>query len=191
MTIPECLGQPRTSPEKGIADRDFPLLESRGISPLEVKQVKMLMVVMLAVFATVALAEISADTVEGYLETMGLQYEREEDEFLVMMEDQEGELWPVMYIGVDPEIEACYLAAFTPAVVPESGQARQDALETIMELNWNSLFSKFEVNPETGEVSLSYVFSTENGVGYEAFEAIMGVLFGTLEETMEVLSAIQ
>ncbi|MBN1434115.1 YbjN domain-containing protein [Candidatus Fermentibacterales bacterium] len=137
------------------------------------------------------LAEISSDVVQGYLDQMGILYDRVENEFMILMEDEQGEQWPVMYIGVEPDIDACYLAVFTPAVVPESGQERYDALETIMELNWSSLFGKFEVNPETGEVSVSYIFSTENGMGYEAFEAILGVLFGTVDENMEVLSAIQ
>ena len=142
----------------------------------------------MTVLASLAHAEISADSIQGYLDQLGLQYERAQDEFLIVVEDPDGEHWPVMYIIVQADIEACYLAALPGVGIPLSGQERFDALETVLELNWNSLFGKFEISPETGEISISYVFSTENGLGFEAFEAVMAVLFTTMDENMEVLA---
>lgn len=138
----------------------------------------------------VCFAEVSSDVVAEYLERIGFGFEQIENEFMVYMEDEEGTAWPVLYIGIQPDIEACYMATFTPAVVPASGQVRIDALEKICLLNWNTIFGKYEINPETGEVSVSYVFSTENGIGFEAFEAVISVLFAIIEEDMEILSGI-
>lgn len=52
-------------------------------------------------------------------------------------------------------------------------------LRALMEKNWAMNFGKFEWDPSDGEVRLSFSFSTENGVGYEAFQAIVVTLFKT------------
>ena len=84
--------------------------------------------------------------------------------------------------------EACYLIGFTPGVVPEAGEARAAALEVLTQLNWEYTFVKFIADPETGEVSVSYAFSTENGMGYDAFAAMVYVVLGTVQENIDILA---
>ena len=46
-------------------------------------------------------------------------------------------------------------------------------LQRLMEENWNLNIGKFEWDKTDGEIRFSYCFTTENGIGYEAFEAIV------------------
>ncbi len=130
--------------------------------------------------------------IAGYLDQLGdeLLYERTENEFMLLAEIEDGSQIPYLYILVDPEMEGCLLVALTPGLVPESGAERTAALETIAQLNWNNTWVKFAVDPETGEVSAMYTFSTEDGLGYESFTVMINLLLGTVDDTWETLSTI-
>ena len=52
-------------------------------------------------------------------------------------------------------------------------------LQRLMEENWNLNIGKFEWDKSDGEIRYSYCFTTENGIGYEAFEAIVSTLTET------------
>ena len=139
-----------------------------------------------------ASAAISGDTVAGYLDQIGeeLVYEREGDEFMLLATTEDGTQVPYMYILVDPEMEGCLLVALTPGIVPQSGAERTAALETLTRMNWDNTWVKFVSDPETGEVSAMYTFSTENGMGYEAFSVMVNLLLGTVDDNWETLQSL-
>lgn len=146
---------------------------------------------LLLIATTISLAEISGDTVAGYLDRIGedLVYERSGNEFVLLAQTADSTQVPYMYILVDPEMEGVLLVALTPGLLPESGQERTAALETLAQLNWDYTWVKFTADPETGEVSAMYTFTTENGLGYEAFAVMINLLLGTVDENWEVLAA--
>ncbi|OPL17715.1 MAG: hypothetical protein AVO35_08605 [Candidatus Aegiribacteria sp. MLS_C] len=140
---------------------------------------------------TVSVAEISGDTIAGYLDQIGedLVYERSDNEFVLLATSQDTVQVPYMFILVDPEMEGCLMVALTPGVVPEAGAERTAALETLAQLNWDNTWVKFAADSETGEVSAMYTFTTENGLGFESFAVMLNVLLGTVDEYWETLEA--
>lgn len=141
---------------------------------------------------TVSFAEINGDIITGYLDQIGedLVYERVENEFMLLADTEEGSQIPYMYILADTEMEGCLLVALTPGIVPESGAERTTALEVIAQLNWENTWVKFAIDPESGDVSAMYTFSTEDGLGYESFAVMLNLLLGTVDENWETLLAI-
>ena len=146
----------------------------------------------LLVLTAISFAEVSGDIIEGYLDQIGedMIYERVENEFMLLAETEDESQIPYMYILADPEMEGCLLVALTPGIVPASGAERTAALETIAQLNWNNTWVKFAIDPEMGDVSAMYTFSTENGLGYESFAVMLNLLLGTVDENWEILLAI-
>lgn len=146
----------------------------------------------LLVLTTISFAEVSGDIVQGYLDQIGenMVYERSGNEFMLLAETEDETQIPYMYILADPEMEGCLLVALTPSIVPASGAERTAALETIAQLNWDNTWVKFAIDPETGDVSAMYTFSTENGLGYDSFASMLNLLIGTVDENWETLLAI-
>jgi hypothetical protein len=97
----------------------------------------------------------------------------------------------IFYIEVNAEMDACFMAGPTPGVVPASGEGRSAALELMADLNSTYPFVKFEADPTSGEIMCTYTFSTENGVGFEAFAAMISVIFSTIEETADQFIALR
>ena len=148
-------------------------------------------VIILGIFAAASLAAVSSSTIAGYLDQMGAVYEEEEGVFWLLAEDSlSGESFPIFYIEVNAPMEACFMAGPTPGLVPGSGAGRTAALEKMAELNASYPFVKFEHDLSTGEIICTYTFSTENGVGFEAFAAMLQVIFGTIDETAQELAAL-
>jgi hypothetical protein len=148
--------------------------------------------VVIILFTALCFADINGDIIAGYLDQMGedVTYHREGNEFMLVTVNEDSLVIPYLYILVDPPQEGCLLAALTPGIVPESGADRTAALETLAELNWNNTWAKFVSDPETGEVSAMYTFSTEDGLGSEAFSVIINVLLGTVEENWDTLLSL-
>ncbi len=151
-----------------------------------------IVILILSVMTTVSFAEINGDIITGYLDQIGedLVYERVENEFMLLADTEEGSQIPYMYILADTEMEGCLLVALTPGIVPESGAERTTALEVIAQLNWENTWVKFAIDPESGDVSAMYTFSTEDGLGYESFAVMLNLLLGTVDENWETLLAI-
>ena len=148
-------------------------------------------ILLLCAIATASFAALTPSTVADYLDQLGAVYEQEEGVFWLLAEDSlSGEEFPIFYIEVNAPMEACFMAGPTPGVVPESGAGRAAAFAKLAELNATYPFVKFEHDLDTGEVICTYTFSTENGVGIEAFAAILQVIFGTIDETATELAAL-
>ena len=149
-------------------------------------------ILVLLVLTAISFAEVSGDMIAGYLDQIGedLIYERADNEFILLAETEDGSQIPYMYILADSEMEGCLLVALTPGIVPESGVERASALETIAQLNWDNTWIKFAADPESGDVSAMYTFSTEDGLGYESFAVMLNLLLGTVDENWDTLLAI-
>ncbi len=140
---------------------------------------------------TISFAALSTTTVASYLDQLGAAYEEEEGTFwLLALDSLSGEAFPIFYIEVNTPMEACFMAGPTPGVVPASGAGRAAAFAKLAELNSTYPFVKFEHDMTTGEIICTYTFSTENGVGIEAFSAMLQVIFGTIDETAAELAEL-
>jgi len=148
----------------------------------------MKLLLILSLFAVSAYATVSSELVASYLDSLGATYEQDENAFLLYVVEDGEESWPFFYIEISDRDEACYMVGFTPGILPATGEARAAGLETLADLNWNYTFVKFAADPESGEITVSYTFSTENGMGYDAFSAMIYVLIATVQENLEVLT---
>jgi hypothetical protein len=137
-----------------------------------------------------ATATVSPELVATYLDSLGASYEQQDNAFLLYIEEEGQDPWAFAYIETSDADEACYMVAFTPGVLPASGEERVAGLETLARLNWEYTFVKFMADPDTGEISVMYTFSVENGMGFDAFAAMMYVLVGTVQENLDVLADI-
>jgi len=148
--------------------------------------------VLVVLAAPLAFAVVTPQVIAGYLDRINATYENEGDIFFLIQEDETtGERYAIFYIAVDAEVEACFMAGPTPGLVPASGPGRTDALELMAELNSTYPFIKFEADPSTGEIMCTYTFSTENGLGFEAFTAMISVIFNSIEDTADQFIALR
>jgi len=65
-----------------------------------------------------------------------------------------------------------------------------EILAQLMQENWRLNIGKFEWDKSDGEVRFSYCFSTENGIGFEAFKAVISTLVKTADERWPELKAL-
>ena len=82
-------------------------------------------------------------------------------------------------IVIDTKTQLVYLFLNRYLMAPQNSRTLPRVLRALMERNWDLNIGKFEWDKSDGEVRLSYTFTTENGVGFEAFEAIVLTLVGT------------
>lgn len=129
----------------------------------------------------------------GYLDRMGRGYEVEEDDKYPVIS-----LDPIrvehathrLRIVTDAEKQLVYLFINRYISVPEDHPRLAEIQRRLMELNWDLNIGKFEWDKSDGETRLSYCFTTENGVGFEAFEAIVITLLKTADDLWPELSAM-
>jgi hypothetical protein len=82
-------------------------------------------------------------------------------------------------VVVDMKRELVYVFLNRYLVLPEDHPNRDAVLRALMKKNWDLNIGKFEWDPSDGELRFSYCFSTENGVGYDAFNAVVMTLLQT------------
>jgi hypothetical protein len=82
-------------------------------------------------------------------------------------------------IVIDSKRQLVYLFLNRYVMAPEDHPRLNEILHRLMDLNWDLNVGKFERDKTDGEVRLSFTFTTENGVGFEAFEAIARTLLST------------
>jgi hypothetical protein len=93
-------------------------------------------------------------------------------------------------IVVDTERDMVYLFLNRYLTLPKESPSRNAVFQELMQKNWDLNIGEFEWDPSDGEVRLSYTFTTENGLGYEAFEAIVGTLAKTGDRLWPELKAM-
>ncbi len=93
-------------------------------------------------------------------------------------------------IVIDAENELVYLFLNRFVTVAEKSPQLAKVLRALMDYNWQLNVGKFEWDKSDGEVRYSYTFTTENGVGFEAFEAIFVTLLKTGDRLWPELSKL-
>ena len=84
-------------------------------------------------------------------------------------------------IFIDDNRNIVYMCVNRFLACPISHPRLAQALQRLMELNWKLLIGKYEWDSTDGEVRLSHAFSTENGLGYDAFAACFQLLVMTAD----------
>ncbi len=82
-------------------------------------------------------------------------------------------------IVIDAKRDMIYVFLNRYLTLANDNPNRDAVLRELMKRNWDLNIGKFEWDPSDGEVRFSYCFTTENGVGFEAFRAIVGTLMAT------------
>ena len=126
---------------------------------------------------------VTVVTITSYLEEMGYVYKVDksgkvpEIELLMRGNNSNYDL----RIFIDDPRKIVYTAVNRIMTVPNVHPRKYALLQRLMELNWELLIGKYEWDKSDGEVRLSYTFSTENGLGYDAFAACFQLLVLTAD----------
>ncbi len=130
--------------------------------------------------------------VKGYLERMKLEYTTEasgEDPiFLFPIKMTNATHRVKVVIDAKRAIVYIFLNRYLNAK-PDSGKL-PGVLQRLMEENWNLNVGKFEWDKTDGEIRYSYCFTTENGIGYESFNAIITTIAQTGDKLWPELKAL-
>ncbi|NSW56826.1 MAG: trypsin-like peptidase domain-containing protein [Armatimonadetes bacterium] len=93
-------------------------------------------------------------------------------------------------IVVDANRELVYLYLNRYLMAPPDQANIDTVLRTLMDYNWRVNIGKFEWDKSDGEVRFSQIFTTENGLGFEAFEAMYFALARLGDQLWPELKAI-
>ncbi|MCX5733506.1 MAG: YbjN domain-containing protein [candidate division NC10 bacterium] len=89
---------------------------------------------------------------------------------------------------IDQSRKLVYVFLNRYLAVPKDHPNRSQVLQALMEQNWKLNLGGYQWDPEDGEVRFFYTFSTENGVGFEVFEAVVKTLLETGDRLWPELS---
>ncbi len=135
-------------------------------------------------------SEVDLAYVTKYLDQMELKYEKDEEKnaaHLVMVGDN-GKF--DTHVLCDPDTALAFIVISDYLSVPADHRNCDKVLRRLMELNWALNVGKFEWDSNDGEVRFTFCFSTENGIGFEAFEAVFGTLVTTADQRIEELQKL-
>ena len=126
---------------------------------------------------------VTVQTITSYLDLMNYTYNVDKSvkipEIKLLMRGNNSNY--ELRIFIDDSRKVVYTCINRLLTIPESHPRKNAVLQRLMELNWELLVGKYEWDKSDGEVRLSYTFSTENGVGYEAFTACFQLLVLTAD----------
>ncbi len=131
----------------------------------------------------VAKDRVTVQTITSYLDRMNYVYKLDksvkvpEIELLMRGDNANYQL----RIFIDDPRKVVYMCINRLMTIPDSHPRKSAVLQRLMELNWELLIGKYEWDKSDGEARLSYTFSTENGLGYEAFVACFQLLVLTAD----------
>ena len=121
---------------------------------------------------------VTLETVTSFLDKMGYVYKVDKSvkvpQIEMRMRGSSGNYDMLMFI--DNPRKIVYLCVNRFMTIPDTHPRKSVLLQRLMEWNWDLLIGKYEWDKTDGEVRLSYTFSTENGLGYEAFAACFQLL---------------
>jgi len=126
---------------------------------------------------------VTVQTITSYLDRMNYVYKLDksvkvpEIELLMRGDNANYQL----RIFIDDPRKVVYMCINRLMTIPDSHPRKSAVLQRLMELNWELLIGKYEWDKSDGEARLSYTFSTENGLGYEAFVACFQLLVLTAD----------
>ena len=130
--------------------------------------------------------------VKTYLERMKLEYTTE------LSGEDPSFLFPIkmthathrMKVVIDAKRQIVYLFLNRYLNSKSDSDKLPGVLQRLMEENWNLNVGKFEWDKSDGEIRYSYCFTTENGLGYEAFNAIVMTIAQTGDKLWPELKAL-
>jgi hypothetical protein len=117
-------------------------------------------------------------TIKDYLGRMDRSFETDSKEgypILLFTEKMDHATHRVRIV-IDMKRALVYVFLNRYLSLPTDNPHRDAVLRDLMKRNWDLNIGKFEWDPSDGEVRFSYCFTTENGIGYEAFHAIVRTL---------------
>jgi hypothetical protein len=117
-------------------------------------------------------------TIRGYLDRLKVSHETDStrDHPLVAFAVKKEHTTHSVRVVLDAKRGMVYVFLNGYLRLPNDHPNRDAVLRELMKKNWEMNIGKFEWDPSDGEVRLSYCFTTENGLGYEAFRAIVATL---------------
>jgi hypothetical protein len=123
----------------------------------------------------------AAGLVAGYLQRMNIDAKRDSSQDFPVFNAtvKKANATHRLRIVVDGKRNMVYLFLNRYLTIKSDDAALPRVLQRLMEKNWDLNIGKFEWDKSDGEVRFSYCFTTENGIGYEAFEAIVTTLLDT------------
>ena len=131
----------------------------------------------------VAKDRVTVQTITSYLDRMNYVYKLDKSvkvpEIELLMRGDNGNYQ--LRIFIDDPRKVVYMCINRLMTIPDSHPRKSAVLQRLMELNWELLIGKYEWDKSDGEARLSYTFSTENGLGYEAFVACFQLLVLTAD----------
>ncbi len=126
---------------------------------------------------------VTVQTITSYLDRMNYVYKLDKSvkvpEIELLMRGDNGNYQ--LRIFIDDPRKVVYMCINRLMTIPDSHPRKSAVLQRLMELNWELLIGKYEWDKSDGEARLSYTFSTENGLGYEAFVACFQLLVLTAD----------
>ncbi len=120
-----------------------------------------------------------------YLDQMKLKYETNEEKGFAHMIMVGDHAKYETYVIADTESALCFVIIRNYMTVKPDHRNCDKVLRHLMELNWKLNVGKFEWNPDDGEVRISFTFSTEEGVGFNAFKAVFDTMTNTADDKYE------
>ncbi len=126
---------------------------------------------------------VAVETVTSYLDKMNYVYKVDKSakvpEIELLMRGNNGNY--DVRVFIDNPRKIVYVWVNRLMTIPDLHPRKYVLLQKLMELNWELLIGKYEWDKSDGEVRVSYTFSTENGVGYDAFVACFQLLVLTAD----------
>lgn len=139
-----------------------------------------------------AFRENATALIKTYLDRLELKYEALEDRnppmFVVPFRMDNAS--HTLGILIDQEHLLVHMFLNRYLEVPQDHPRLAEIMRHLMTLNWRLNAGKFEWDESDGEVRYSFVFTTENGVGYEAFVAILRTLLDTGDKLWPALDKL-
>ncbi|MCX7598318.1 MAG: YbjN domain-containing protein [Armatimonadetes bacterium] len=152
--------------------------------------VLVLLVVLLPFSQAATLVTVDLPYLTKYLDQMGLKYETDPEKgfaHMIMVGDHGNY---DTYVIANTESALAFIVISDYMTVKPDHRNCDRVLRRLMELNWKLNVGKFEWDPTYGEVRITFTFSTENGVGYDAFKAVFETLTTTADEYKEELERL-
>jgi len=128
--------------------------------------------------------DVTLDVIASYLERAGFQgVERTENDLLVVTIDGSNTRFKISAQLFQREA-VLYLAATDYLRLEDATSSRSMVLllTQLAALNYDLLLGKFQLNPRTGEITLSVELNLDDGLGYKTFEAASHHLVRTADE---------
>ncbi|MBC7289312.1 MAG: YbjN domain-containing protein [Armatimonadetes bacterium] len=133
---------------------------------------------------------VTIKDVAAYLDKLDLKYDMDEQQGIIAFGIAGDHGQYDLAIGADTELDLVFIAVVDYLKVPPAHRNCDKVLRRLMELNWKLNLGKFEWDSSDGEVRFTYVFCTDDGLGFKSFAAALGTLVDTADQLHDELVAL-